>query len=286
MDVTISGTNLTGANELRFGTGVIVNRSTILSSNQIVANVSISAIAETGARDISVTTPGGSFSMPNSFTVKQSLPAITSISPDNGSQGATLNITVMGANLNGTSEVRIGTGIAVSSFTIINSNQIEAMITIVSGSEPGSRDVSVTTPGGSFSMPNGFVVKQGLPVIKSISPNQGSRGANLTVIISGSNLDGATSVSLGTGSEVQSFTNLSPTQLRVNVIIDAEAVTGLRDVSITTPGGSSTLGKSFTVKERSFGTLFLALIWVGIAIVSGLFIFILRILRKNRGSKV
>jgi hypothetical protein len=284
-DIIIAGTNLTGASEVRLGTGIVVNSFTILSSDQIAANISLAASAEIGARDVSVTTPGGSFSLPNSFTVKQALPTITSISPDNGSQGATLNITIRGTNLTGTSEVRFGTGIAVNSFTVLSSKQLAVNITIVAGATIGARDVSVTTPGGSFALPNSFMVNQGLPTITSISPNQGSQGATLDVIISGSNFDGATSVSFGAGVTIKSFTNLSPTQLRVNVMIDAKAITGVRDVSVTTPGGSSTLGNSFNIKERSLGTLIVALIWVGIAIVVVLFILILNILRKKRAAK-
>ncbi len=116
---------------MRLGTGIAMNSFTILNSNQITANITIIAGAVIGARDVSVTTPGGSFVLPNSFTVKQALPIIISISPDNGSQGATLNVIITGMNLTGASELRLGTGIALNSFTILNSNQIAANITIV-----------------------------------------------------------------------------------------------------------------------------------------------------------
>ena len=214
LNVTITGTNLTGASEVRFGTGIAVNSFTVLSSNQVSANISIAAGAATGDRDVSVTTPGGAFTLPNSFTVKQALPVITSISPDYGSQGATLNVTINGTNLTGAVELRLGTGIAVNSFKVISSDRIEAVITILAGAETGARDASVTTPGGTGILPGCFMVKQGLPVIASISPDQSSQGETLTVIISGNNLDRANFVSFGTGAAVQSFNNLSPTQLQ------------------------------------------------------------------------
>ena len=285
-DVTIAGTNLTGATEVRLGTGIAVNSFTVLSSNQLTANISLAVGAVIGARDVSVTTPGGSFTLPTSFTVRQALPTITSVSPDRGSQSATLTVTLAGMNLTGTSEVRLGTGIAVNSFTILNSNQLTANITIVGGAALGAMDVSVTTPGGNFTLPNGFTVKQALPIISSVSPSQGSQNAALTVIISGSNFSGATSVSFGSGVAIESFTNLSPTQLKVNVEIGGEAVTGARDVTVTTPGGSSTLGNSFTIKERSLGTLIVALIWVGVAIIVAFFIIILNLLRQKRAAKL
>jgi hypothetical protein len=285
-NIIINGKNLTAASEVQLGSGITINNFNILSPNQISANISIAADAETGDRDVSVTTPGGSFSLSSIFKVKQALPVIISISPESGSQGATLDITVNGKNFNGTNEIRFGTGIAVNRFSVINSNQLTANITLLAGTETGIRDVSVSTPGGSYTLSNGFAVKQGLPVITSISPNQGSQGAMLTIIINGSNLYGVNSVSFGNGTTVQSYTSISQTQLSANVVIDENAVTGVRDVSVTTPGGVSNLGKSFNVKEKSTATLFIALLWVIIAIAVGVFIFILNRVRKNRGSKI
>ena len=286
LNVTIEGANFTGASAIQLGTGITVNSFTVLNATQISANISIAAGIATGTRDVSVTTPGGSITLSDSFTVKQALPAITSISPDTGSQGATQNVTINGANFTGTSEVRLGTGVVVNSFTVLSDSQISASVSIVSSTETGYRDVTVTTPGGSSVLSYGFTVKQGLPVISSISPSQGSRGSTLTVIISGSNLNGATAVSLGAGAIVQSFVNLSPTQISVNVLIDEKAVTGVRDVSVTTPGGSSTLSNSFDIIEKSLSILLLALIWIGIAVIIVIFVVVLNALKKKRTNKV
>jgi hypothetical protein len=286
LTVTLDGTNLAGTGGAVFGSGINVNSLTVLSSNQVAVEIKIAAGAEIGTRDISVTTPGGSFSLPNSFTVKQALPVIASLSPDYGSQGATLGVTITGRNFSGASDLRFGTGIALNSFTVLDSNKIAADITIVAGAAIGAMDVSVVTPGGFFSLPNGFTVKQGLPSIISIIPDNGSQGATLTIIINGSNLGGATSVSFGSGVAVQSFSNLSPTQLSVNLTIGEDAATGVRDISVTTPGGSSTLGNSFSIKEKSFGTLIIAMIWIGIVVVVVLFVLFLRFIRKKRGLKV
>jgi len=285
LDITISGANLIGATQVDLGAGVVVNSFTVLSSNRITANASLSADAAIGSRDVAVVTPGGSVTLTGGFTVKQALPAIASVSPDQGSQGATFNITINGTNFIGATEVRLGTGPAVNSFTVLSANQITANITIVSGSVAGVRDVSVTTPGGSAALANSFTVKQGMPAITSISPGQGSQGAEVEVIISGSNLDGATAVSMGSGVTIKSLTNLSATQIRVNVTIDSSAVSGVRDVTVTTPGGSSTLGSSFNIKEKSLGVLLVALVWVGVAVMVALFIIILNLLKKNRTIK-
>jgi hypothetical protein len=214
------------------------------------------------------------------------LPIITSINPDHGSQGATLNVTITGMNFDGVSEVRFGADIAVHNFNVIDSNQLMASLTIVSSAALGAREVSVTTPGGSFDLPNSYTVTQALPVITSVGPDEASQDTAVSVIISGSNFNGATAVSFGNGIKVQSFTNLSPTQLKVNLIIDKEANTGARDITVTTPGGSSVLGNGFMIKKGSLGTLMLALIWTGIGIIIVLFVIILNQLRQKRAAKL
>ncbi len=285
-DIVITGEYFSGATKIQMGTGIEVNSFDILSPNQISASITIAKGAATGARDVTVTAPGGSVTLPDSFMVKQALPAVTSVEPDNGSQGATLTITISGINLSGASEVKLGPGIAVNSFNVINAEKIEAQITILSGADIKARDVTVVTPGGSSTLPGGFIVNQSLPVITSVSPDRGSQGETLTVVIGGSNLGRATSVSFGSGAEVQSFNELSPTQLRVNLIIDENAVPGMRDVTVTTPGGISTAANSFNIKEKSTATLFVALLWVVIAIVIVLFGFLIHMIRKRRSAVI
>lgn len=285
LDVIIEGTNLIGASEVKLGTGIIVNNFTALNSNQLTTNISLAADAAVGTRDCSVTTPGGSYILPNSFTVKQALPFISSINPVHGSQGATLNVTITGMNFDGVREVRFGADIAVHNFNVLNSKQLIASLTIVPSAALGTREVSVTTPGGSFALPNSYTVTQALPVITSVGPDEASPDTAVSVIISGSNFNEATAVSFGNGIIVQSFTNLSPTQLKVNLIIDKEANTGARDITVTTPGGSSVLGNGFMIKKSSLGTLMLALIWTGIGIIIILFI-ILNQLRQKKAAKL
>jgi hypothetical protein len=285
-DIVIEGSYFSGAAEVRFGADITVNTFTVLSPNQIAANITIAAGSDTGKRDVTITTPGGSFVLPAGFTVKQALPVISSLNPAQGSQGATLSVSLIGTNFTGASEVRFGTGVAVNSFTVLSSTQITASITIISGTGIGPRDVSVTTPGGSVILPDSFVIKQALPAVTSVSPNQASEGETIDVIISGSNFDGVTAVNFGAGVSVKSITSLSPIQLKVNIAINDETPTGVRDVSITTAGGTSTLGSSFTIQERALGTLMVILIWLGIAVVVVAFIVILNLLRKKNPLKL
>lgn len=282
LNVVITGANFTGASEVNFGLGIITNNFAVLSPNQIMANITVTTTAAMGARSVCVTTPGGTSSLPDGFVVKQALPVITSLSPDQGSQGATLDISITGNNFNGASEVRFGPGIAVNRFKVSSANQIVANITIVAGAITGTREVSVTTPGGTSALPDGFMIKQGLPVIVTVSPAWGDPGDTLDVIINGSNLDGATSVSFGGEVAVNSFSNRSPTQIAARVTISRNASAGSRDVSVTTGGGTGMLAGGFTVKESPLGTLFIALIWVGVAAVVVVLVLVLRALRSRK----
>ena len=284
--VTLNGGNLGGAISVSFGEGIEVTGITSISPVQLLVNLIINSNAVDGSRDISVITPGGSFTLPGGFTIKQELPLITSLSNDSGNQGATMNINLGGANFTGTSEVDFGAGISVNSFTVLNANQVTVNITILSDAAAGTRNISVTTPGGVYTLPGGFIVKQALPVITSVSPDRGNPGTSLVVIINGNNLAGTTSVNLGNGVEVTGFTNVSPTQLRVNVTIYPDAVIGSRDITVTTPGGSTTFGQGFNIEEKSQNTAALIAIWTGIAVVFIVLTIILNILRRKRAARL
>ncbi len=96
LEVTITGTYLTGATSVSFGAGISVNSFVVDSDTQIRANITIDAGATPGLRDVSVTTPGGTDTKPNAFNVSQGPPSIGSVSPAQGLQGETLNVTISG----------------------------------------------------------------------------------------------------------------------------------------------------------------------------------------------
>lgn len=84
--------------------------------------------------------------------------------------------------------------------------------------------------------------------ITSISPPTGTRGATtIAVTITGALLTGATTVNLGAGITVNSFTVVSPTQITADISIDSAASLGLRNVLVTTPMRTCILYDGFTV---------------------------------------
>jgi hypothetical protein len=74
-NVIITGSYFTGATVVDFGPGITVS-FTVNSSTQITANITISGSATLGSRNVSVTTPYGTATLTNGFTVKApSLPS-------------------------------------------------------------------------------------------------------------------------------------------------------------------------------------------------------------------
>jgi hypothetical protein len=280
--VTIKGTDLNGATQVQFDRDIAVNNFTLISPTQIAASITLNPSAALGARDVTVTTPGGVSLLPGSFSVIQALPIISSITPNSASQGATLDVLVQGRNLTGAGEIYLGSGIAINSYRVINSSQVQLSVTLVAGAEIGARDISLTTPGGGVTASGLFSVKQGLPVISSVNPSSAEQGAQISVIINGTNLADATAISFGAGLVVQSYAVLSPTQIRVNLQVEKSAASGLHDVSLKTAGGDANLGNGFRINQKSLGTLVVALIWVGVALVVAIFALVLTLIRRRR----
>ena len=138
--VTITGTNFTGATAVSFG-GVTATSFTVNSATSITAVVGIGA---TG--NVNVTTPGGTSSLAGFTFVPP--PTVTAFTPTSGGTGT--SITITGTNFTGATAVSFG-GVAATSFTVNSATSITAVVgSGVSG------NVSVTTPGGTATLP-GFI---------------------------------------------------------------------------------------------------------------------------------
>jgi len=88
--VSITGNNFNGATTVNFGPGVTVTGFTVNSDLQITANISIAPGAVPGARDVSVTTPGGNATLMGAFTV---YPLNQILNQGSGSSGSTGTLT-------------------------------------------------------------------------------------------------------------------------------------------------------------------------------------------------
>lgn len=217
--ITITGTGFNGLQSVTFGGFVSIYRNAVSSTT-------IQAVVGTGATgDVQVRTPGGTVTHPG-FTWLPPVPTITSFTPTSGMAGTVITIT--GNNFTDATSVLFG-GVPAT-YSIENATTITA--TITSGA---SGDVSVTGPGGTGAKA-GFTFIPPPPTITSITPSTAYTGD--TVIIRGLNFTNATNVSFG-GIAAASFTVSASDE--ITAIVGAGA-TG--PVSVTTPGGTATLGGS------------------------------------------
>ncbi len=224
--VTITGTNLTGATSVTIG-GASATGVTIVNSTTITATT---PAGTAGARDVAVTTAGGTGTGAGLFTYIAA-PAVTGISPSAGPAAGGTSVTITGTNLTGATSVTIG-GVSATGVTVVNSTTITA--TTPAGTV-GAKDVVVTTSGGSGTG-IGLFTYYAAPTVTGINPSSGSTAGGTNVTITGTNLSGATSVTIGGAAAISVAVVNSTT---ITATTPAGAV-GAKDVAVTTPGGTGT----------------------------------------------
>ena len=144
--LTVNGTNFqSGATASVSGTGVTVVSTTFVSSTKLTIKVKATATAPVGARDVTVTSGGGSATCTGCLTIHPA-PVPTSTSPNKGARGATLSVDILGSNFRAGAKATFGSGITVNSTTFVNSGRLTANITISSGTTTGARTVKVINP--------------------------------------------------------------------------------------------------------------------------------------------
>lgn len=211
------------------------------SSNPSVATVSGNMVTITGigTTTITVTQAAAGLYLQTAktfvLTVKPQLPVISSFTPAYGTAGT--SVTINGGFFTGASQVTIG-GKPVSSFTVVNSTQIMAVV--AAGTPNGV--ISVTTPAGTgYSAASFSTVLP--PAVTSVTPASGRSGDVIT--IKGSHFTGATAVTIN-GTPVQSF-----------VVVDANTITAeiaagntTGKIAVTTPFGSAATTADFVVLQK------------------------------------
>jgi hypothetical protein len=147
--VTITGTNLTGATAVNFGTASATN-VTVVNDTTVTAT----SPAGTGTVDITVTVPGAGTSTTNTndhytYTAPPPAPAVTSVSPTSGPTAGGTTVTITGTNLTGATAVNFGTASATN-VTVVS----DTTVTATSPAGTGAVDITVTVPGAGTSTTN------------------------------------------------------------------------------------------------------------------------------------
>ncbi len=175
VNVTLTGSNFApGATVQVSGSGITVTNVSVTNSTTMSALFTIMGGADLGARNVTVTNPapGGGVSGAQTFTVTMApnpVPTLTQVTPNNGVQGSTVNVSLLGTGFMSGSTVDVsGAGITVSNVVVVNTTLITAQIAISIGAAIGSRNVTISNPapgGGtsnfqSFTITELFVNKQ------------------------------------------------------------------------------------------------------------------------------
>jgi len=271
VEITGANTNFQSSSVVSFsGTGITVNSLTVNSPTSITANISVSSESTLGFRDVTVTTQLGGDTTETaigtgSFQVVTPPfnPTIIGVTPPQGAQGESLDVSIAGANTNfvdGESLADFGSGITVNSTRVLNSTSAVANITIDEAASVGFRDVIVTTDAKiAFETVVGpFLVTAPpplIPRITSVDPSESLRGKTLNVTIVGENTSFVNGVSVasfsGTGITVNTTTVTSPTSATANITIADDAPVGFRDVFVTTGDEVAAILGAFNVTAEA-----------------------------------
>ena len=235
--ITIAGTILTGATSVTVGgnpaTNVVVN----VAGTSITAKTPAGTI---GSKDVSVITPGGTATKSGAFTYVSPGPTLTSIAPTSGSMNGATTITLTGSNFAvGDTTVTIG-GVPATSVVVTNATSMTAKTP--SSSTAGAKPVVVTTSNGSSTQTITFTYVAPVPTITSIAPTSGPTSGGTAFTITGTNLSGASSVTVG-GAAATSVVVVSSTSITA---VTPAGTAGAQSVTATTPGGNATKASAFT----------------------------------------
>ncbi len=227
--ITITGQKFVNIQRVLIG-GVAVAQYRVNSPTRITATT---AARTAGVVDVVVESAGGSGVLAGAYTY--AAPTITSLTPSTGTVSGATSVVITGSYFTGATAVNFGSTRATS-FVVNSANQITA----ISPALPvGSVTVTVVTPLGTVTSAQSFNYVQ--PTISSLLPVRGPLNGGNTVVISGSNINGATGV-LFNGVAAQSFTVASINQ--INAVVPARTTAGLVTVEVVLPSGR--LSTSYT----------------------------------------
>lgn len=234
--VTIGGSRLASPTSVSFG-GTF---ATVVASSRTSVTVLTPARAA-GTVSVTVTTQGGSATISSAFTY-YGVPSVGSVQPVAGplSGGAVLTISGSGFGPSiGAPPVSVAVGgVAATAVQITSPSMLTA---VVPANTAGVKSVTVTTPGGTATLPNAYTYFAA-PGVASVAPSSGPAAGGSLITITGSSFYGPVSVTVG-GAAAASVMLVNPTTITA---VTPAGTVGAKPVSVTTPSGSATLPNAFT----------------------------------------
>jgi hypothetical protein len=154
LQLDIIGTGLGSATGVNLGGGITWIPGTLSvtpDGTHLTVQVTISATAGLGARNVRVQLPGGTQTPVNAavtFTV--SGPTVTGITPATGAHNTAVPVSITGTGLTGATAINVGGGITASNIVVApGGGSLTATLAIANGAALNTRNVTVTTPLGN-----------------------------------------------------------------------------------------------------------------------------------------
>jgi hypothetical protein len=248
------GITLNGTNFVRRETSVSVSGNNnevdvwavdVINSTMLTANLTIHDKAAIGSRKVTVKTVAGQSNEVTFGVQSKPVPTLTSINPGAGTAGSTFQLALNGTNfVPGQTSVSVSgdNGVAVGPIDVLSSTMLTTTLTIGPNAAVGPRNVTVTTTAGTSNSVAFSVQSNLVPTLTSMNPGAGTVGSTFQVALNGTNfVPGQTSVSVSgdNGVTVGPINVLSSTMLTTSLTIGLNAAVGSRNVSVTTPAGTS-----------------------------------------------
>ncbi|VVE00625.1 IPT/TIG domain-containing protein [Pandoraea commovens] len=230
--VVITGTNFVQGTQVFFD----VNAATSVTVNSQTQITAVAPSHAAGPVSVGVANNGGSSAGSNLYTYVPP-PAVTGVSPTQGSTAGGTSVTITGTNLADVTSVSFGG--SAGSITSKTTTQIVATAPAASA---GTVDITVTSPGGTSATSGADQFTYvNVPTVSNVSPSSGPTGGGTTVTISGANfVVGSTTVKFGattaSGVSVSSASSLTA--------IAPAGAAGTVDITVTTAAGTSATAAS------------------------------------------
>ncbi len=239
--VTVTGTGFQNGATMTM-TGGSVSGVSWVSPTQMTATLTPDGSLE-GANAATVTVTNPDFGVGSAgWTVNQSTPTITSVSPNFATVGVPKLVTISGSNFmtGGTLTMTNGT---VSGLTYLSSSSLQATVTISAGASGTSTLTEANPDGGSATAVLTIIP---LPAITSVSPNTAKQNISTSVTLTGTGFQAGATVTMTKGTILSSSVTSSTTiALTIKVSVGqsgtATFVVTNPDTGQSPPGGTLTI---------------------------------------------
>jgi hypothetical protein len=246
-DIVISGYGLDEITSLDFGTGITVNSFRHDGDREISVNISVASEAVIGWHDVLAERGERTLRFTGGLEIIPPPLVVNGLKPDRATLGTNVTIRVSGKYFTETIELDFGAGIEVSRVNVVSRELLEADLILDVDAVSGSRDITFSRTSEALTLTAGFTVIPPPMAVTDITPRSAEPGQELTLTISGENLDRISGLSFGAGIEVISFNAAGDGVVTVTISIAGETPPADREVLLLNDYETLSLSEGFSV---------------------------------------